>query len=229
MNTPPIRAVTAANFDELVLGNSRRGLVVLDFWSTRAGPSLRQVEMLGRIARDLGGRFLLVTLDVDRESALARRIGVTSIPTCKFYRNGEVVETLHGVQSDADYRRMIEAHLGRQAGPALREALRDWESGRRRQAIQRLADAAMEHPEDLQLPLALAKLLVQDGRPADAHAVLAAIPPSVRERLPELGRLLAHLDLGLAAEEEGGEGLEADYRRAARLVVSDRLDEAIPV
>ncbi len=229
MTEPPIRAVTAANFQELVLGNSRRGLVLVDFWSPRAGPSLRQVEMLSRVARELAGRFLLATLNVDEESALARRIGVHSIPTCKFYRNGEVVETLHGVQAMADYRAAIEARLGRRPAPALRGALSDWQAGDREQAIRRLADAAMEHPEDLQIPLSLAKLLVQDGRRADAHALLTAIPPAARAQVPEIGRLLAHLDLLAAAEEEGpteGGEPEAIYRQAARLVVKDRLPEA---
>jgi putative thioredoxin len=39
-------AGTAENFDTLVLENSRKGPVLVDFWAPWAGPSLRQGELL---------------------------------------------------------------------------------------------------------------------------------------------------------------------------------------
>ncbi|MES9927211.1 MAG: thioredoxin domain-containing protein, partial [Candidatus Thiodiazotropha sp. 6PDIVS] len=50
------------NFDRLVLENSKRGLVVVDFWAPWAGPSLRQQEILSDLAKNYDGRFLLVTV-----------------------------------------------------------------------------------------------------------------------------------------------------------------------
>ena len=46
---------TRENFDQLVLESSRKGPVLVDFWASWAGPSLRQRELLLKLAREYGG------------------------------------------------------------------------------------------------------------------------------------------------------------------------------
>lgn len=67
-----IFAATRENFDQLVVQNSRRGLVLVDFWSPKAGPSLRQRQMLTRLTGQLGGRVLLATVNTDEQKQPAR-------------------------------------------------------------------------------------------------------------------------------------------------------------
>ncbi len=45
-----ILAATQANFAQLVLDNSDKGLVLVDFWAPWVGPSLRQRDMLVELA-----------------------------------------------------------------------------------------------------------------------------------------------------------------------------------
>ena len=45
-------AATPENFPRLVLENSRRGLVLVDFRAPWAGPSFRQRELLLKLVRD---------------------------------------------------------------------------------------------------------------------------------------------------------------------------------
>ena len=103
-------SATEANFERLVIENSRRGPVLVDFWAPWAGPSLRQGELLRRLAGEYGGRFLLVSVNTDRERALADRFGVKSLPSCKLFRHGRVVEQVHGIQAESDYRALINRH-----------------------------------------------------------------------------------------------------------------------
>jgi putative thioredoxin len=191
-------AGTAENFDTLVLENSRKGPVLVDFWAPWAGPSLRQGELLRRLARDYGGRFLLVSLNTDREKAIAQRYGVKGLPSCKLFRNGQVAEEIHGMQTEGDYRGLIERHLRPLADRAQAAALAAWEAGDQERAIQVLAEGAMAEPDNLSVPLLLAKLLIRQGRHTDAHAVLAALPLEMRQS-GEIRRLHAHLEFILAA------------------------------
>ena len=184
-------AGTAENFDTLVLENSRKGPVLVDFWAPWAGPSLRQGELLRRLARDYGGRFLLVSLDTGREKRIAERYGVKTLPSCKLFRNGGVVEEVHGMQTEGDYRRLVERHLRPLADRAQAAALTAWDAGDQDRAIQVLAEAAMAEPENPSVPLLLAKLLIRQGRHADAQAVLAALPKELRQA-GEIRRLHAH-------------------------------------
>lgn len=50
------------------------------------GPSLRQREPLLRLAREYGGKFLLVTVDMDKQKEIASEYGVKSLPSCKLFR-----------------------------------------------------------------------------------------------------------------------------------------------
>ena len=198
--TPFALEATRESFPQLVLENSCKGPVLVDFWAEWAGPSLRQRDLLLRLAREYGGRFLLVTVNTDKEKVIARELGIKSLPSCKLFRNGRPVEHLHGMRAESDYRELIERHLLPLANKVQAAALRAWEAGDRDQAIQALAEGAVAAPDDPSKPLLLAKLLVRAERHADAHALLSALPPAMRER-PEIQRLHTHLELILAARD----------------------------
>jgi putative thioredoxin len=57
-NEAYILAGTDSNFDSLVLGNSHKGPVLVDFCAPWTDPSLRQGELMRRLAREYGGCFL---------------------------------------------------------------------------------------------------------------------------------------------------------------------------
>ncbi len=233
-----IYAATRENFTRLVLENSRRGLVLVDFWAPWVGPSLRQREMLVALAEEYRGRFLLVTVNTDEQKQIAGDYGVRSLPLCKLFRHGRVVETLHGVQPRADYREAVERHLGTPASPAQQAALRAWSQGEPEQALQILAQAAIEAPDDLELPLLMSKLLVQLERIDDAHALLSALPPEGRDQ-PRVARMLSHLEFLLTAAEappreeveqaleRDPEDLQARYQLAARALLADEFETAM--
>jgi putative thioredoxin len=204
-NEAPILEGTSANFAALVLENSRKGPVLVDFWADWAGPSLRQGELLRRLARAYEGRFLLVSLNTDREKEIAHRYGVKGLPSCKLFRHGKVVEEIHGMQTEADYRALIDRHLTPLADRAQAAALAAWEAGDEDKGIQVLAEAAMAEPDNAAIPVLLAKLLIRQGRHPDAHAVLAALPPALRTRR-EIRRLYTHLELIMTARDGGNAG-----------------------
>jgi putative thioredoxin len=237
-DTPFSYSATRDNFPALVLENSRRGLVVVDFWSPRAGPSGHQRDRLTRLAESLGGRFLLVTVNTDREPQLAREYGVHSLPSLRLFRHGRVVEEVRGVQPEAEYRRLVERHLAGPGDQVQTEVLAAWQAGRREQALTRLAEAALADPADPALPLLMAKLLMQQGRQTDAHALLAALPVPAAEA-PEVVQLLAHLDFLVSAAaapepavlqarlEAAPQDAEARYQLAARSLLADAYEPAM--
>ncbi|MEW8683742.1 MAG: thioredoxin domain-containing protein, partial [Candidatus Thiodiazotropha endolucinida] len=64
---------TVDNFDRLVVENSKRGLVIVDFWAPWVGPSLKQREIFVDLAKRYQGRFLLVSINTDEQKPLAER------------------------------------------------------------------------------------------------------------------------------------------------------------
>ena len=216
---------TAANFQQVVIENSRRGPVLVNFWSRRAGPCLRLYPILDRLARDSGGGFLLANLDTDTDGQFARRLGITSVPTLKLYRNEAVVETVYGFENEAALRRLLGRHAATPADTVLARAVQAVREGREKTAMQILAEGAVTHPEDLRIPLTLAKLLMRSGELEQAMRLLAHMPGPLREQA-QAQDLMAHLDFLLSAQAAAGPGQPADVRErrfleAARALVED--------
>jgi len=229
---------TTENFDRLVIDNSRKGLVLVDFWAPWAGPSLRQREILCDLARRYEGRFLLVAVNTDEQKPLAERFGVRSLPSFKLFRHGQLVEEYHGVQPEADYPRIIEQQIARQLDPVSARAVAAWQAGEPERALQLLAEAAVDDPQNLAYPALMGKILMREGREEDAHTLLSALPEAAQVQ-PQVSGLLAHLDFILTARraepletlqrqvEDDPEDAPARYQLAASLLMADHLEEAL--
>ncbi|MFN3594582.1 MAG: tetratricopeptide repeat protein [Thiobacillaceae bacterium] len=233
---PYVLDATRDNFDALVLGNSARGLVLVHYWTPRAGPCMRLMPRLKRLAEHYGGRFLLVLANTDELGELARRQGVTSVPTVKFYLYGEAVHTIHGAEPDSTFDEALARFIVRPEDRLRGEALKAHQAGRTREAIELLARAAVERPDDLAIAVDLAKLLTLDGEPERALALLASLPRAARQDA-RVAPLLAHLELldsarngpadaaaRLAADPDDA---EARLTLAAHDLVEDRLEAAL--
>lgn len=197
---PQVFAATADNFPRLVLENSHKGPVLVYYWSPRAGPCRILQPRLEKLAAEFGGRFLLVLLNTDDFGALARSHGVTSIPTIKVFRRGEVVETLHGAESEAHLREFIGRHVATAATLPHAAALQRFQDGDIAGALRLAAEAALAHPGEPRIPLDIAKLLILQQRPAEAEELLLALPLEIREQ-PTIRALLAHASVLRAAAE----------------------------
>lgn len=230
---------TADNFQQLVIENSRKGLVLVDFWSAAAGPSLRQKGVLEALANEFDGRFLLVTVNTDSEKALVQKLGVVNLPSLKLYRHGKVEEEYRGFQGETAYRGIVEARLSPVAGPVEQAALMALSQDDADRALQILADGAVEQPDNMALPLLMAKILIRLGRHGDAFQLLSALPPE-HLREPQVRNLRAHLDLILcsqqealspdalqAAVEQAPEDVALRFRLAAAMLVGDQYEAVI--
>ncbi|MEJ2403876.1 MAG: tetratricopeptide repeat protein [Candidatus Thiodiazotropha sp.] len=236
--SPHILEGTQENFDRLVLENSKRGLVVVDFWAPWAGPSLKQQEIFARLVKHYAGRFLLVSINTDEQKPLAERFGVRSLPSFKLFLDGKMVGEYHGVQPEADYPKIIESFVTRQLDEIQQQAIAAWQSGRADEALQILANAIMEDPRNLGLPALMGKILIRQDRYDEAHKLFMSLPEAARDA-DEIRDLLTHVDLVVTARTSAtAEDLEARldgdpedpslrYQLAAVELMDDRPTRAL--
>jgi len=187
------------NFPQLVLGNSDKGPVLAYFWTPKAGPCMMLMPRLSKLAEDYGGKFLLVLVNTDQLGQIAHQYGVTSVPTVKFFRNGQVVHTIHGAEPDATFHQALQRFIASDAEMAHVRALETQRRGDAEQARRQLAEAALEDPENPRIPADLAKSLMADGAYRQAYDLLFALPAALRADA-EIERLLTHLDFILTAQ-----------------------------
>lgn len=233
---PYVLDASRDNFDTLVLGNSARGLVLVHYWTAKAGPCMILMPRLVKLAGEYGGRFLLVMANTDELGRVARDQGVTSVPTVKFYLGGEVVHTIHGAEPDATFRDALARFVARPEDRLRAEALKAHRAGRTAEAIELLARAAVDRPGDLAISADLAKLLTLDGQAAQALALLDSLPADAR-RDERIAPMRAHLQLIDAAEHGPADAEarlavhdgdhEARLALAARALLEDRPEAAM--
>jgi thioredoxin 1 len=82
-----IKAVTDANFEELVLKAERP--VVVDFWAAWCGPCKMVAPEMEKLAEKYDGAVDVVKVDVDANPRLSQAFNIMSIPTIAFFRPGQ--------------------------------------------------------------------------------------------------------------------------------------------
>jgi len=179
--SPYIYAAMAENFQSLVLENSRRGPVLVNFWSSSAGPCLHQYPFLDKLIHQYDGRVLLINVDADKEIVISKDYGVTSVPTLKLFRNQQVVETLHGYQSEADLISVLTPYVARDSDMTLAEAVQLFADGKSVEAYEMIANAIVDDPVNYRLPLTMCKLLKHEERFAEAIRLIETLPKDIRE------------------------------------------------
>jgi putative thioredoxin len=213
LESPWIKAAGDENFVPMVLENSQQGPVLVNFWSKKAGPCMRQYPVLDKVIHQLEGKALLVNIDVQSERRVVAELGITSVPTLKLFHYGEVVETAHGYQSEQDLLAMFAPHIMRDSDMALTQAVKLFEAGQRQRAYELLTETILIDPQNVRLPVTYVKLLMFDERFIEAGNLLEAMPKEQFNR--QSAQLKAQCEfLAIAAEISEPENLLASVEAA---------------
>jgi len=199
IDSPYIHAGNAENFAALVLKNSNRGPVLVNFWSRKAGPCLRQYPVLDKLIHGYDGRLLLVNADADAEVKITAEYGIASLPTLKLFRHEKVVETLHGYQSEAELINRLNQYVARDSDQLLADAIATYSRGDQQQAYAGISDAIVNDPANPRLPIALCKLLKHERRYSEALTFLTSLPQEI-SAMSEVNALRDELGFMLIAD-----------------------------
>lgn len=91
-------AITSENFESLKNGNLP---LVVDLWAPWCGPCRMVGPVISELASQYDGKVVIGKCNVDDEEDIAAELGVRSIPTILFYKNGEVVDKFVGAAPKA--------------------------------------------------------------------------------------------------------------------------------
>ena len=180
VSSPYIYAGTSENFKSLALENSHHGPVLVNFWSKKVEPCLRQYPILEQLVQQYDGRLLLVNVDTESEFVFTKEYGIASVPTLKLFRNEQVVETMHGFQSEADIKKIIEQYVTRDSDLKLADAIEIFTNGNAKAAYENIAELIVEDPINPRLPLTMCKLLKHEGRHEEAIKLIESLPADIR-------------------------------------------------
>ena len=97
------------NFQKEVISSDK--LVLVDLYATWCGPCKALAPILEDLEKKYDGKVKAVKINVDEEESLAVKLGVISVPTVVFYKNGKTIASFVGVGSASEIGKIIEKNL----------------------------------------------------------------------------------------------------------------------
>lgn len=215
--------VTVENFDAEVMHASATTPVLVDFWATWCQPCLTLGPLLEKLEAAYAGRFTLAKVDADAQQQLAAAFGIRSLPTCVLVVNGQPVDGFTGAQPESQIRALLDKHLPPAAEP-VPAADAPAAPLSPEQQLQQHLDALANDPAAHDARFQAARLLLLQGRVAEAKNLMAAVPPQSlpTRQLQSLDYWTAAIDLAAA----GAKGANASAALDEKIALNKRDFEA---
>ena len=99
---------TTQQFDQII-NDSDKKAVLIDFWAPWCGPCRMLTPTISKLSQTYPNNVYKVNVDVQRQ--VAARYGIRGIPSVKIFKNGDVMETLQGVQPENVYSEKLNYYM----------------------------------------------------------------------------------------------------------------------
>ncbi len=106
MRMKPI-VLNDATFQRQVIESEQ--LVLVDFWASWCIPCKMIAPVIDKVADRHAGQLKVGKLNIDENPATAVSYGITGIPTLLFFKDGQVIDRVTGLISQAQ----LETQIGR--------------------------------------------------------------------------------------------------------------------
>lgn len=174
-DSPYIHNVGVENFQAAVLENSFKQPVLVDFWADWCQPCQTIMPMLAKLADEYGGKFHLAKVDTEAEQQIAAHFQIKSLPTMKLFVDGQQVDERMGALPESEIRAFIDKYLTSESDELMTAAQQASQEGRTQDALDIMNQALSKDPDNADLKINIAQLVISQGDNAGALALLDSL------------------------------------------------------
>ena len=232
-NSPYIVDVTLENFQQVILEGSMQQPILVDFWANWCAPCKALMPTLHKLAEEFQGQFILAKVNIEEQPELAQQFQVKSVPTLMLVGEGQLLDQFNGVKPESELRAFLKQHLTNPIDAFKEQIKLLIGEGELDQAQEMLQQAISQLPEDADLQIDLARVLLQKNLAAEAKAVLENLPKAEKAR-PQVKGLIAGLkfaEVAPSAEQLAAlgerEDSEANYLKAMFALLQGEHEQAL--
>ena len=170
-----IHNVGAQDFQALVIENSYKQPVLVDFWADWCEPCKSLAPVLAKLAEEYNGKFILAKVDTEKEQELATHFGIKSLPTMKVIFNGQIAGERVGAVPESEIRALIDPLILSESDKVMEAAMLAHNEGRTQDALDLMNQALANDPDNVDLKINVAKLIAAEGDMQSASALLDSL------------------------------------------------------
>jgi putative thioredoxin len=212
--------INLENAKELLIDESFKRPVLVDFWADWCAPCKSLMPILEKLANEYQGAFLLAKVNADEMGMISAQFGVRSLPTVMLMKDGQPIDGFAGALPEVQVRELLAKYLPKPWEKPVEEAKALMAAGDFGGALPLLRAAYEESGQLASIALLIAQCHLELNRIDNAEAVLAGIKMADQDNFYE--QLLAQL----ALKKQAAKTPELVALEAAHEAQPDNLDIA---
>ena len=167
--------IDETNAAALLIEESHKRPVVVDFWADWCEPCKVLMPLLEKIATEYNGAFLLAKVNADDQGMIAQQFGVRSLPTVMVIQNGQPVDGFTGAQPENAVREMLSKYLPKPWDGLLQLAQEAIAEGDFARALTPLRQAWDESGQLYEITVPYVQALIECMRLEEAEKLLDGV------------------------------------------------------
>lgn len=167
--------VTEENAQSILIEESRKRLVLVDFWADWCAPCKTVMPILEKLVAEYDGQLLLAKVNADEQGQISAQFGVRSLPTVVIMKDGQPIDGFMGAQTESAIRELLEKHLPKPWDIQLQQAQALIAEGNSGDAIALLRQAHEASNFQADIGLTLARLYLECNRVEECETTLQTI------------------------------------------------------
>ena len=203
----PVVDASDADFQQVVLEESKQVPVLVDFWAPWCAPCKTIGPVLEMLAAEAGGRFKLVKVNMDENPMLAQALMIQSIPAVKLFVNGAIKDEFLGAYPEPEIRKFLEKNIPSASDEGAESGLQQFAEGDKERALEMFQQALQEDPDNAVALIGMGNYQFEEGNLEEARAAVARV---------------SEFDLGNLVDKANAEKALAGLK--AKLFLRDSLD-----
>ena len=181
--------VNQKSFDQLVLLNSHKIPVIVEFMGVWSGPCMAMDHIFSSLAKEFSEQFIFAKVDIDEQSELVKEHKIENIPTLKVFKDGSLLRTEEGELKEPEARELLKDLGIYHQSDLLRDQAREKHmAGDTPGAIVLLSEAIKSDPKNPRVAMDMVQIFIDISELEQANGLYERLPESAKET--DMGKAL---------------------------------------